>query len=176
MASRCDSCGFPFCTGGGINNQPCSFPSEALQSMAEAAYFHAHAEKAARVKEIEARQLAQAQANFAAGQLEKANALAARSMIQMSGVNAVPCNLCTRSCNGLNGLKNHMRSHYTPFTCACGSTIIKSSAEYTKHGQTCFGFSTQLADEHFYCEDTRLMSNHKLAYPAIWCTLPHHSF
>ena len=173
MASSCLNCGLPMCPGGGINNQPCVFPSDELQSMAEAAYLHAYS---ARVKEIEAQQLAQAQANFAAGQLEKANALAARSMIQMSGVNAAPCNICTRICNGLNGLKNHMRSHYTPFTCACGSTIIKSSAEYTKHGQTCFEFSTQLADEHFYREDVRLMGNHETAYPDIWFKLPHHSF
>ena len=174
MASRCDSCGFPFCTGGGINNQPCSFPSEALQSMAEAAYFHAHAEKAARVKEIEARQLAQAQANFAAGQLEKANALAARSMIQMSGVNAAPCNICTRRYNGLSGLKNHMRSHYTPFICACGSSIANTSVS-TIHSRTC-GFNTQLAEDHFRREDVRLMGNHKTAHPDIWSKFPHHSF
>ena len=139
-----------------------------LQAQAQLAQVQAQAQANA--------QLAHAQQHFSVYQAQVEKEKVARTMIELSGVNQVACHLCDKkNCNGLGGLKTHLRCHFEPFRCSVCNWAIKNNNSATLHFRTC-PVDTLFARTHFQEEESRLISDHKLAKPNPWNTLPHASF
>jgi hypothetical protein len=130
----------------------------------------------AQLAQVQAQQLAYAQQQQIAAIYEHAQREeVARAMIRMSGVNDVPCHVCNKNCNGLVGLKTHVRCHYIPFRCDVCNWEIRNNNSVTVHLKKC-SIDSELARAHFQGEEERLLSSHKAAYPALWTTLSHKAF
>jgi hypothetical protein len=120
--------------------------------------------------------MAHAQQQYTAFKVREEQEKAARIMIKMSGVNVVPCHLCNKECDGLQGLKTHMRCHYNTFACNVCGFAIANNAVATRHNITCQALDFMKAYSYFHSEDERLMREHKAASPSHWTHLPHASF
>lgn len=121
-------------------------------------------------------QLEYAQQQFAAFKAREEQGKGARVVINVSGVNVVPCHLCDKDFNSLQGLKTHMRSHYNPFTCDVCGFVIANTAVARRHNITCQNLDFMKAYCYFHSEDFKLMREHKFSFPEIWENLPHYSF
>ena len=84
----------------------------------------------------------------------------ARIMIRFSGVNNVNCHICHKNCDGIEGLRTHLRAHYIPFPCNVCGLALANNTSASRHIKKCPGLNSMIAYMYFHSENERLMVNY----------------
>ena len=150
--------------------------SQVAQAQAQLAQAQAQLAQA-NLAQLQAQQLAHIQRQNDEYYARVAHENAAKAMIDMSGVNDVPCIApCVKISKGLQAWKAHARSHYNTFPCNVCNFNVSNNCAATCHFRTCQNFNWMRARAHFESEDERLVLEHKAAFPDCWTNLPHKAF